>query len=103
MSQLVFSTETNAKTRRVNPDSVQNNDHSLTVQSKKIDPDSIPAIDADRATDQELVLYLNMRGVKVVSPTSGVYAMLHKSKHTALRATNFSTALKEANDQLNGN
>lgn len=64
--------------------------------------DKSPHIDADKATDKELVTYLNVRGVKVVSPSSGVYGMLHKSTRTALRATDFSTALKEADALLKG-
>jgi hypothetical protein len=56
----------------------------------------LPDLDLARATDAEIVTYLNLQGVKVVSPEPGKFRMLHRSRQVALKATLFSQALKEA-------
>lgn len=56
----------------------------------------LPDPDLERITDAELVTYLNLQGVKVVSPEPGNYRMLYRSRQVALKAALFSQALKEA-------
>lgn len=56
----------------------------------------LPAIDVERATDSELVIYLGLLGLKVFSPSPGKFNMAYKSKQFPLSAGLFSNALKEA-------
>ena len=56
----------------------------------------LPVVDSSRASDSELVLYLGLQGVKVLSPSLGKFYMAHKSKQVPLKAGLFSDALKEA-------
>lgn len=61
----------------------------------------LPIIDVLRASESELVLYLGLNGVKVLSPSPGKFYMAHKSKQVPLKAGLFSEALKEAGSLLN--